>query len=337
MTQPTFALPCEYGFTATRTSYGQTIKLSATASGATVSNAAQNTTAYEIKTVPIGNEVALDLDSSLQALKGSFFHSQFYFDNQLFKYRIVDDTWQWEVIGPTANTFTLQVERVYDPTVEFAIDYGLTQSQTVSSNLIRIATTSGSATPSAQSRSIKEVQVRTKPMSRTSAATLEASLLALNGASFYSQIYLDSAPRLYRLSPYQWKWTPESEDAYVCDFTAVEVMTNTLDIPCSENISIERTSRIRKAQFGDGYEQTTPDGINTEIVVYAIETLALSDAQATSLNDTLLARKGDFFYSKLKDETSVAKYRLDGNRWSWSIQGKDANVFQFRLRKVYDL
>jgi phage-related protein len=150
-------------------------------------------------------------------------------------------------------------------------------------------------------------------------------------------MYLDAVPKLYRLSPYQWQWTPEGEDAYVCQFNVVEVMTSTTDIPCREEMGIERRSRIRKVQFGDGYEQLAPDGINTETVTYSIETLPLSDTQATSLNTTLLSRKGNFFFSKLPDETVIAKYRLDDNRWSWNIQGKDANVFQFRLRKVYDL
>jgi hypothetical protein len=66
-------------------------------------------TSYEITTVPIDNDTAINLDGSLQLLRGSFFFSQFYFDDQQYKYRIVDDTWNWQVIGPTANVFTFQV------------------------------------------------------------------------------------------------------------------------------------------------------------------------------------------------------------------------------------
>ena len=337
MTQPIFALPCEYGLTVTKATYGNVAKFATTSGNAVPSGDGQLTAAYEIKTVPIDNEIAIALDRQLTELKGSFFFSQFYFDDQTYKYRIIGDTWDWQVIGPTANLFTFSVEQVYEPTVEFAIDYGLTQSQSISSNSIRIATTSGTATPSAQSRSIKEVEVRTRPMSRTSALALEAILQGLQGGSFYSQLYLDTTPRLYRLSPYEWQWSPSDENGYVCEFSVLEVMPDTADIPCREAINIDRTSRIRKAQFGDGYEQVAPDGINTDIVVYTIETLPLSDAQAASLDTTLRNRKGDFFFSKLKDEPAVAKYRLDDNRWSWSIQGKDANVFRFRLRKVYDL
>jgi phage-related protein len=338
MTQPTFALPCEYGLEVSRKVYGaQTFKLATTSGTASPSGEEIYTSSYDITTAPIDNNTATALDRELRRLKGSFFFSQFYFDDQTYKYRIVDDTWQWKVIGPTANTFTLSVERVYEPEVEFGIDYGLSQSQTVSTHLIRISTTIGDATPAAQSRPLKTAQIRTWPMSKAAAASLEASLVGLNGSPFYSQLYLDTAPRLYRLSPYEWQWTPANEDGYVCEFSVTEVLPNALDIPLREQLGIDRTSRIKKAQFGDGYEQVAPDGINTELVVYSIETLPLSDTQAASLNSTLLSRKGDFFYSKFKDETAVAKYRIDDNRWSWNIQGKDANVFQFRMRKVYDL
>lgn len=338
MTQPIFALPCEYGLEVSRTTYGgQTFKLAATSGTASPSGEEVYTSSYDITTVPIDNNIATALDEELRRLKGSYFFSQLYFDDQIYKYRIIDDTWQWKVIGPTANTFSLSVERVYEPDVEFGIDYGLSQSQIVSTNLIRISTTSSGATPTAQSRPLKTAEVRTRPMSRTAAASLEASLVALDGAPFYSQLYLDTAPRLYRLSPYEWRWTPDSQDGYVCEFSVTEVLPNVTDIPLREQLSVDRTSRIKKVQFGDGYEQVMPDGINTETVVYSIETLPLSDAQASSLNSTLLARKGNFFYSKLKDEPAVAKYRLDDNRWSWNIQGRDANVFQFSLRKVYDL
>lgn len=333
----TFALPCEYGFTAVRSSYGQRIRISASSGGAVPSVEEIGTTSYEVTTVPIGNDIALSLDNSLKALRGTFFLSQFYFDDKLYKYRIVDDTWNWEVIGPTANVFTLQVERVYEPSVDFAIDYGLSQQQQVSAHIFRIASSIGAATPSISSRALKKASVRTRPMSKLAAAALEQSLLGLNGSAFYSQLYLDSAPRLYRLQPYEWNWTPSGEDAYVCEFELAEVIANSSDIPCVDTLNLERTSRVRVAQFGDGYQQNVPDGINTEDFRYSIETLPLSDTQAASIESTLSALKGDIFYARLKNDTQVYKYRLDGNRWSWVSNGRDANVFRFDVKRAYDL
>jgi len=331
-------IPCSLNRqTLERQSYAARIKISANSGGAVPSTAPIVLNKYNITTATLRDAVANSLEASLTNLVGSFFFGKFFYDATVKKYRVVEDQWSREIVANDENIITFAIEEIHEPTVEFAIDYGLTQAQTISSNLIRIATASGTATPSATSRAMKNMQVRTRPMSRTAAASLDTTLLGLNGGSFYSQMYLDAVPKLYRLSPYQWKWTPEGEDAYVCQFDVVEVMTSTTDIPCREEMGIERRSRIRKVQFGDGYEQLAPDGINTETVTYAIETLPLSDTQAASLNTTLLSRKGNFFFSKLPDETVVAKYRLDDNRWSWNIQGKDANVFQFRLRKVYDL
>ena len=225
MTQPTFAIACEYGFTAIRKTYPETVKFSATISGATPSDPDRVVTTYEITTVPISNDTAIELDKSLQSLKGAYFFSQFYFDAQQYKYRIVDGSWTWEVIGPTANVFTFQVERVEESIVEFSV----------------------------------------------------------------------------------------------------------------ASLSLERTSRVKMVQFGDGYQQSVPDGINTEDYRYTIETLPLSDAQATSIENSLAALKGNFFYAKFKGDAQAYKYRLDGNRWSWSIKGKDANVFNFQVKRVYDL
>ena len=207
MTQPTFAIPCEYGFTATRKTNPETVKFSATVSGATPSDPNRVNTSYEI------------------VLKGAHFFSQFYFDNQQYKYRIVDGTWTWEVIGPTANVFTFQLDRVEESIVEFSI----------------------------------------------------------------------------------------------------------------ASLSLERTSRVKTVQFGDGYEQSVPDGINTEDYRYSIETLPLSDVQATNIESSLTALKGNFFYAKFKGDAQVYKYRLDGNRWSWSAQAKDANIFSLKVKRVYDL
>ena len=225
MTQPTFAIPCEYGFTATRKTNPETVKFSATVSGATPSDPNRVNTSYEIVTVPIDNDTAIALDKAFQDLKGAHFFSQFYFDNQQYKYRIVDGTWTWEVIGPTANVFTFQLDRVEESIVEFSI----------------------------------------------------------------------------------------------------------------ASLSLERTSRVKTVQFGDGYEQSVPDGINTEDYRYSIETLPLSDVQAANFESSLTALKGNFFYAKFKGDAQVYKYRLDGNRWSWSAQAKDANIFSLKVKRVYDL
>jgi len=337
MTQPTFALPCEYGLEVTRRSYGQRIKLAAASGTASPSTDELGVSAYEITTVPIDNDIANSLDAQLQALKGSYFYSQFYFDDQQYKYRIVDDEWTWRVIGPTANIFVINVERLYEPTLEFAIDYGQSQEQSVSTHIFRIASSSGTATPSIESKPLKTASIRTRPMSLTAARGLETILLNLDGGSFYSQIYLDSAPRLYRLQPNQWSFTPEGDDSYSCAFSVIEVLANSTDIPCVASLNLERRTRIKKVQFGDGYEQNAPDGVNVQDYIYSIETLPLSDTQAASVESSLSNLEGDFFYAKFTNDSQVYKYRLDGSTWTWRSDGPESNVFVFKVKRAYDL
>lgn len=335
--QPTFAFPCEYDFSAVRKTYSDAIRFGASEAEAVPSGTNAIGSSYAVKTVPISNSLAIDLDSSLQELKGSFFYSQFYFDERLYKYRLVDDTWEWQVIGPTANVFTFQVERIDEPTVEFPVDYGQSQDNTVSAHIFRISATSDDAVPAITSRRLKTCAVTTRAMSKAAATALDGLLTGLEGTSFYSQLGLDTAPRLYRLQPFQWSWSAEGADAYVCSFTITEVIANSQDIPCIDTLDLQRTSRIRVAQFGDGYEQRSADGINTEDYVYSIETLPLSNVQAASLEQTLAGLKGQYFFSKFKNDTQVFKYRIDGGQWSWISSGQDANVFRFEVKRAYDL
>jgi len=323
--------------TLSRTSYGERIKLATTSGNATPGTSSIVINNYDIKTLELTDVAAGNLEASLSNLSGSYFFGKFYYDAVVKKYRIIGDTWERIIDGKDANTVSFVIEEVYEPTVEFAIDYDQSQEQQVSVHIFRIASSSGTATPASSSRAMKTASVRTRPMSKTAATALETTLLGLNGAAFYSQIYLDSIARLYRLQPYQWTWTPAGEDAYVCEFTMVEVIASATDIPCVDTLNLERTSRVKMVQFGDGYQQFVPDGINTEDYRYSIETLPLSDAQSAAVEAALSALKGNIFYAKFKNDSQVYKYRLDGNRWSWRSSGQNANVFEFAVKRAYDL
>jgi phage-related protein len=317
--------------------YGQRIKIAASSGTASPSASAITISEYSISTAPISLNQSSGVATSLSSLAGSFFYSKLPHDASVVKYALIDDEWSRELTGNDSVVFTFNIRQVYEPTVEFAIDYGQSQEQQISAHIFRIASTSGTATPATTSRALKTASVRTRPMAKAAATALETTLLGLNGEAFYSQIYLDTAPRLYRLQPYQWSWTPDGEDAYVCEFTMAEVLPNVTDIPCVDTLNLERTSRVRSVQFGDGYQQSIPDGINTEDYRYTVETLPLSDAQATVIENALSALKGNTFFAKFKNDPQAYKYRLDGNNWSWRSSGRDANVFQFKVKRAYDL
>jgi phage-related protein len=331
-------IPCSVDpLTSKSVNYGQRFKIAASSGAASPSTSPLTVSDYSISTAPVTLAQASGITTALSNLAGSFFHSKLPNTANIAKYYLVDDEWNQELTGNDAVVFTFNIRECYEPTVEFAIDYDQSQEQQVSVHIFRIASSSGTATPATAFRAMKTASVRTKPMSKIAATALETTLVGLNGSAFYSQIYLDSVARLYRLQPYRWAWTPAGQDAYVCEFTMAEVIANSSDIPCVDTLNLERTSRVKVAQFGDGYQQNAPDGINTEDYFYTIETLPLSDDQASTLEGSLSALKGNFFFARFKNDPQVYKYRLDGNRWSWSSQGKDANVFSFRVKRAYDL
>ena len=331
-------IPCSIELvSSTRNSYGQRIRIAAASGNASPSASGIVIKEYAITTPLLAPSESSAINTYLTDLAGGFFYSKLFDDPVVAKYAIVDDQWNQDFNSADGSSFSFNIRQVYEPTIDFAINYGQSQEQQISAHIFRIATTSGTATPATTSRALKTASVQTRPMAKAAAAALETTLLGLNGAAFYSQIYLDSAPRLYRLQPYQWSWTPDGEDAYVCAFTMAEVIASATDIPCVYTLNLERTSRVKMVQFGDGYQQFAPDGINTEDYRYSIETLPLSDTQSAAMEAALSALKGNIFYAKFKNDSQVYKYRLDDNRWSWQSSGQNANVFTFTVKRAYDL
>ena len=110
----------------------------------------------------------------------------------------------------------------------------------------------------------------------------------------------------------------------------------TLTIEVEYGLTARRGTRVRRVQFGDGYEQVVPDGANTDIRSYDIKTVPISDYQAAALDDDLASLSGDFFYAKFFQDDATYKYRLDPNEWAWESIGPDTNVVSFSCKRVYD-
>lgn len=107
-------------------------------------------------------------------------------------------------------------------------------------------------------------------------------------------------------------------------------------LPCEYNLTVQRGSRIKRARFGDGYEQTMPEELNDDIRSYQIDTAPIGDETAISLDSQLSALKGDFFYSQFFMDSEQYKYRLEPNQWQWKAIGPNSNVFSFAVRRIYD-
>lgn len=55
--------------------------------------------------------------------------------------------------------------------------------------------------------------------------------------------------------------------------------------------SMERSPRIRSVQFGDGYEQRAPDGLNADLRKYSLTWSGRSLSEATAI-ETFLGNQG---------------------------------------------
>ena len=88
--------------------------------------------------------------------------------------------------------------------------------------------------------------------------------------------------------------------------------------------------------LGNGYEQVTPDGIQTDMRTYRLKTRPVTDSEATSYDDAFDDLNGDFFYAQFIHDDELYKYRLEPNEWSIESIGPDSNIVSFTVRRVYD-
>lgn len=100
--------------------------------------------------------------------------------------------------------------------------------------------------------------------------------------------------------------------------------------------AVRRSTRVRRISFGDGYEQVTPDGINSDIRIYDLRTRPISDSLAVQIDDAFSDLNGDFFYARFPQDSVVYKYRLEPNQWTWEIIGPNSNVISFSVKRVHD-
>ena len=110
----------------------------------------------------------------------------------------------------------------------------------------------------------------------------------------------------------------------------------TLVLDVEYGLTVRRGTRVRRVQFGDGYEQVVPDGANTDIRRYDVRTVPITDAQAQALDDDLSSLSGDFFYARFYQDDATYKYRLDPNEWSWEHLRDNVNIVAFSCKRVYD-
>lgn len=100
--------------------------------------------------------------------------------------------------------------------------------------------------------------------------------------------------------------------------------------------TINKSRRVRRFALGNGYEQVTPDGIQTDMRTYQLKTKPITDAQATQYDDAFDDLNGDFFYAQFIHDNELYKYRLEPNQWSIESIGPNSNILSFSVRRIYD-
>lgn len=63
-----------------------------------------------------------------------------------------------------------------------------------------------------------------------------------------------------------------------------------LHTPSIDGVTTTAKARVLAVQFGDGYEQTTPDGINTDISTYALSWNNIDGQEKDEVYNFLMAR-----------------------------------------------
>lgn len=69
---------------------------------------------YDLRTKPISDTLARQIDDAFSDLKGDFFYATFPQDDRVYRYRLEPNEWSWEILGPNANIISFAVKRVYD-------------------------------------------------------------------------------------------------------------------------------------------------------------------------------------------------------------------------------
>ncbi len=65
------------------------------------------------------------------------------------------------------------------------------------------------------------------------------------------------------------------------------------DIKLERTTSIKTTSRVQRAQFGDGYSQVLTDGLNTDVERWNCTTGLLTNEEAYSIESYFLSTRGE--------------------------------------------
>ena len=103
----------------------------------------------------------------------------------------------------------------------------------------------------------------------------------------------------------------------------------------SPGTALDEEPRIKTAQFGDGYEQRAPDGINHMAQVHELTFDQVDDLVANDMIAFLRAQKGYLAFNYVPLHETVAQ-RVVCRKWSRSKSGIDESSIRARFEQVFE-
>lgn len=215
--------------------------------------------------------------------------------------------------------------------LSLGVEYGLTVQKEYQARVFTIASSSGTV-PEETFREGRQYDIKTVPITDAAATKLDEKLSNLEGGLFISQFFMDKMPYYYRLEPDQWSWQVIGPNSNIVSFSAKRYFPDVYEATVQGNATL----RVRRAGFGDGYEQISNDGINQRGQAYEISTVPLIDSHAQALDAALSALGGSYFWSRIGSDTQPYKYRLDPFAWTANHEGPNRTTISLKVKRAFD-
>ena len=110
------------------------------------------------------------------------------------------------------------------------------------------------------------------------------------------------------------------------------------DVNINPNYGLTVTAepKIRKIQFGDGYEMSVQDSLNADLRTYSLEFKNLTTTSANSIDNFLTARKGvESFEWTSPTESSASRYKCE--KWVRRYIYTNVETISASFREVVNL
>jgi phage-related protein len=105
-------------------------------------------------------------------------------------------------------------------------------------------------------------------------------------------------------------------------------------LPINYDVQERETLRIRSTQFGENYEQTSEDGLNSRLQEFDLTTLSLTDFQAERFLEVMRDLKGGPFYWVNPRTKRRETYKVSPNVFTKSYISNKWVQIKFKIKLV---